>query len=417
MPAGQAGSRPHGHALSLWFSRTLENMRTARRYIAREIYRSTAVMLVALVGLFLLFALIDGLDKVGERLSLIDLFSLQALDMPNYLYELLPIGLLIGAILALAGLAQRNELTILRASGVSGLHLLAALWLITTPMMLGAYVLSEYITPAADLRGSEARLRFFGRTDGGRLASGYWFKETDAQDGTRIINIRRLTGRGGVEDIELFEFSADDALTTVVRAGTGQFDKGTLVLHDLTETRIDPAYALALADASVPGQPVSQLVHLDTRTISTSLTPERLMARVLTPERMAISDLLDYISYLNENQLQSERQKIALWRKLAYPFTLLVMITIAAPIGFMQTRRGGVGLKVFLGIILGVGFFMLNQLALNAGMLADWPPWSTALVPNLLGLFLALSVLLLMEHHHQISLWIRQRRLQYMVSR
>src|SRR5690606_20898301 len=112
--------------------------------------------------------------------------------------------------------------------------------------------------------------------------------------------------------------------------------------------------------------------------------------------------------YLKNNQLQADRQEVALWRKIAYPFTLLVMVTIAAPIGFMQTRRGGIGLKVFTGIILGVGFFMLNQLALNAGMLGDWPPWATALVPSLAGQALALLVLLGMEHRHPLSLWLRQ---------
>ncbi|MGB7484504.1 LPS export ABC transporter permease LptG [Castellaniella ginsengisoli] len=387
-------------------------MRTARRYIAREIYRSTAVVLVALVGLFLFFALIEGLDKVGQRLTLLNLFYLQALDIPNHLYELLPIGLLIGAVLALAGLAQRNELTILRASGVSGLRLLAALWLLTTPLVLGAFVLSEFITPAAELRGSESRLALMGRTDGGRLSSGYWFKEADDQGGTRIINIGQLTGKGHVDDVVLYEFAADHTLRATVQATDGQFEQGRLVLRDLTETRIHPQSAAALADARIPAAPISELVHLDERSVPTSLTPERLIARILTPERMAISDLLDYIRYLKNNQLQADRQEVALWRKIAYPFTLLVMVTIAAPIGFMQTRRGGIGLKVFTGIILGVGFFMLNQLALNAGMLGDWPPWATALVPSLAGQALALLVLLGMEHRHPLSLWLRQRRLQ-----
>lgn len=387
-------------------------MRTARRYIAREIYRSTAVVLVALVGLFMFFALIEGLDKVGQRLTLLNLFYLQALDVPNHLYELLPIGLLIGAVLALAGLAQRNELTILRASGVSGMRLLGALWLITIPLVMGAFILSEFITPAAELHGSESRLALLGRTDGGRLSSGYWFKEADDQGGTRIINIGQLTGQGRVDDVVLYEFAADDTLRDVVQAADGQFEQGRLVLRDLTETRIHPQSASALADARIPAAPISELVHQDERSIPTSLTPERLIARILTPERMAISDLLDYIHYLKNNQLQTDRQEVALWRKIAYPFTLLVMITIAAPIGFMQTRRGGVGLKVFAGIILGVGFFMLNQLALNAGMLGDWPPWATALVPSLAGLAAALLALLGMEHRHPLSLWLRQRRLQ-----
>ena len=83
-------------------------MRIARRYIASEIYRSSAVVLLALIGLFSFFNLIDELDKLSASFGLSSLLYLQALSLPTQLYELLPIGLLIGAVLALAGLAQRN---------------------------------------------------------------------------------------------------------------------------------------------------------------------------------------------------------------------------------------------------------------------------------------------------------------------
>ncbi|HUH40667.1 MAG TPA: LptF/LptG family permease, partial [Castellaniella sp.] len=165
-----------------------------------------------------------------------------------------------------------------------------------------------------------------------------------------------------------------------------------------------------LANAQVLKRPLTTITHEARRSIATSLTAERLIARVLTPERMSIADLTDYIAYLQKNHLQTDRQVVALWRKIAYPFTLLVMMTIAAPIGFMQTRRGGVGPKVFIGIILGVGFFMLNQLALNAGMLGDWPPWSTALVPSLLSLALALIAMAAMEHRHALARLIQRHR-------
>ncbi|MFA5662954.1 LPS export ABC transporter permease LptG [Castellaniella sp.] len=387
-------------------------MRTARRYIAREIYRSTLVVLVALVGLFMFFALIEGLDKVGKRLTLLDLFYLQLLDLPNHLYELLPIGLLIGTVLALAGLAQRNELTILRASGVSGLRLLGALWLIAVPLMLAALILSEYITPAAELQGSESRLMLLGRTDGGRMASGYWFKENDDQGHPRIINIRRLEGRGQVSGIELYEFGDHNTMRARIRARQGQFTGDRLRLQDLDVLQILPRSASALDEATAPASPLTTRSLQAEREIRTTLTPERLIARVLTPERMAISDLLDYIDYLEKNQLQSDRQEIALWRKLAYPFTLLVMVTIATPIAFIQSRRGGVGPKVFAGILIGVLFFMINQLALNAGMLGNWPPWATALVPDLFALAAALAILLGMENRHSLALWWRNHRLR-----
>jgi lipopolysaccharide export system permease protein len=384
-------------------------MRTARRYLALEIYRSSAVMLIALVGLFTFFALIEDLDNVNEKFTLLNLFYIQALSLPTRLYDLLPIGLLIGAILALAGLAQRNELVILRVSGVSGLRLLAMLWVATVPLVIGAYVLSEYITPAAELKTSEANILFHGEADGGRLSSGYWFKESDGKQGTRIINIAQLKTGGNVANITLYEFNQGQELSRFSTAAKGHFQSGSLTLSDITQTTIDAGSVQALAQATRPDAPLTRIEKVPSRTLKTTLTAERLVARVLTPERMSLSDLVDYIDYLKANGLQTDRQVVAFWRKLAYPFTLFVMITIAAPISFMQTRRGGVGGKVFAGILLGVGFFMLNQLALNLGMLSRWAPWVTALVPNLGALAIALGALLLMENRHRLQNFNRTR--------
>ena len=385
-------------------------MRTARRYLAQEIYRSSAVMLIALVGLFSFFAVIEDLDSVGPRFTLANLFYLQLLSLPARTYELLPIALLIGAVLALAGLAQRNELVILRVSGVSGMKLLASLWILTLPLVGGAFLLSEFITPAAELKSSEASMMLLGRAQGGRMQSGYWFRESDQSDGIRIINISELKGGGEVAGVAIYEFRKGQELATVSYAATGRFEGNNLVLSDLIETRIDPTATTALITGRRTEKPMTLESSLPERTLQTTLTQERLIARVLTPERMAMTDLADYIDYLKSNQLQTERQVVALWRKAAYPFTLLVMITIAAPIGFMQTRRGGVGGKVFAGILLGVGFFMLNQLALNIGMLGQWPPWLTALLPSIGGLVLALSSLLILENQHRIFRLVRGRR-------
>lgn len=384
-------------------------MRTARRYLAREIYRSCTVVLLALLGLFTFFALIDELDALGENFTLVSLMYLQALALPTRLYDLLPIGLLIGAILALAGLAQRNELVILRVSGVSGMKLLRLLWVATLPLVAVALLLSEYVTPMAEIKSGEANLLLRGRAEGGRMASGYWFREPTADGGMRILNVKTLLSSGNVQNVTMYEFKKGQQLTTLSRAKTGTFADGKLILENVVENRIGEQALSSLADAKVPDVPMSSVHKVDRRELDTTLTPERLLARVLMPERMSMLTLLDYIDYLSANQLQADRQVVALWRKLAYPFTLLVMMTIAAPIGFMQTRRGGVGAKVFIGILLGVAFFMVNQLALNVGMLSRWPPWLTALGPNLAAVLLALGALLVMESRHSLSRLIQAR--------
>lgn len=378
-------------------------MRTARRYLAREIFRSTSVVVIALLGLFTFFTLVDELDTVGEKFPLTALFYLQMLSMPTRLYDLLPIGLLIGAILALAGLAQRNELVILRVSGISGMGLIRMLWTIAIPIIAGALLLSEFLTPYAETKSSEANLLLRGRVEGGVLATGYWFKEPTSSGGMRVINIGKLQASGNVLNLRIFEYSDGVTLVSMSQAESGRFVDGNLVMKNVVENKIAPSAKNALADARINDEPLMAVKRLPESVVETTLTAERLVARILTPERMSLLALRDYIDYLNKNQLQSDRQVVAVWRKLAYPFTLIVMLTIAAPISFMQTRRGGVGAKVFIGILMGTGFFMINQLALNVGLLYKWPPIVTALMPNILAMLIALSCVWLMENRNALA--------------
>ena len=372
-------------------------MSTARNYIAKELYRSTLVVMLALIGLFSFFTLVEQLDAVSERLPLTALLYIELLALPTRTYELLPIGLLIGAVLALAGLAHRNELVILRVSGVSAIKLLGMLWMACVPIIAIAVVLSEYITPAAEIRYSEANLTLRGKVEGGRLASGYWFREPTDQGGSRVLNIGELLSSGEVANLTIYDLGPDNRLQQLSQADRGTFEDGRLRLFNVRDNQIAPDALDALSDGLPPKQPIMVVNRQDTRLLDTTLTPGRVVARIATPEKMSLATLWDYISYLQSNDLDATRQVVAVWRKLAYPFTLLVMLTIAAPIAFMQTRRGGMGAKVFAGILAGTLFFMMGQLTLNMGLLYQWQPIITALLPNVLAFIVALVILVAME--------------------
>jgi len=282
-------------------------MRIAQRYLALEIYRFSAVVLLALVGLFTFFAFIGELDSVGIRLALTDLLYLQLLALPAQVYELLPIAVLIGAILALAGLAQRHELVILRVSGVGGFKLLGMLWILALPIMLVAYILSEIIMPPTEIQSGAATLKLMGRVGSGRMHSGYWFKETDAAGHDRILNIGALRFGGNVADITLYEFGPRQELLRFSRSPQGWFDNGQLILDAPVQTTITLHAASDLGSAQIPGAPMTNVEHLTRRTLETNLSAQRLIARALPPERMSIPDLLDDIAYLKRNHLQTSR--------------------------------------------------------------------------------------------------------------
>ena len=372
-------------------------MSTARNYIAKELYRATLVVMFALIGLFSFFTLVDQLDAVNERLPLSSLLYIEFLGLPTRTYELLPIGVLIGAVLALAGLAQRNELVVLRVSGVSATRLLGMLWAACIPIIALAIVLSEYVTPAAEVRYSEANLMLRGKVEGGRLISGYWFREPMDAGGSRILNIGELLGSGEVARLKIYEIGPNNRLQRFSEADRAVFENDELKLFNVRDNAITDNALSALSEGQASTQPIMVVSREASRTLQTTLTPARLVARIATPEKMSLLTLWDYIGYLEANDLDATRQVVAIWRKLAYPFTLLVMLTIAAPIAYMQTRRGGIGTKVFAGILTGTLFFMVGQLTLNMGLLYQWHPVVTALMPNILAFVLALGILLAME--------------------
>ncbi|KGF31407.1 LPS export ABC transporter permease LptG [Oligella urethralis] len=376
-------------------------MKTARRYIASEIYRSTIAVTLVLVGLFMFFDMIENLDNLNERFTFGSLLLLQLMQIPTRLYDLLPIALLIGAIIALAGLAQRNELVVLRVSGISSRRLLGMLWMGTIPIMVFALLLSEGVTPYAESKTGQLNLQLLGKSSGARMNSGYWFREPTDNGALRVINISRISSEREVENIRIYIFDAEGKFKELIHAQRGLFQHQELQLTQAKLIRTDFDLETALMDPTAPLTPLSTQTMLDSYTISTSLTQARLLASELQPDRMSIMGLLDYIQYLEDNHLQSNRQVVALWRKGVYPFTLLVMITLAAPISFMQTRKGGAGLKVFGGILIGVVFFMINQLALNLGMLNNLPPWLTALAPNTIALVIASLALYLIERKNR----------------
>jgi lipopolysaccharide export system permease protein len=112
---------------------------------------------------------------------------------------------------------------------------------------------------------------------------------------------------------------------------------------------------------------------------------------LLNPERMNTVDLFQYIQHLNENGQSSQRFEIEFWRKLFYPISCLVMISLALPFGYLHFRSGNITSHVFMGVLAGISFFLLNNVFGYVGNLNNWSPWVAAATPGLLYSALSLG--------------------------
>src|SRR5690606_24893566 len=125
------------------------------------------------------------------------------------------------------------------------------------------------------------------------------------------------------------------------------------------------------------------------------LTPEVLGVLMVSPEHMPFAKLWTYIRHLRDNNQNADRFEIALWKKLIYPFAVLVMIALALPFGFTHDRMGGASARIFMGVMRWVGFHLLNGMLSYLCVINAWVRFLGALTPSLI--FLAAAAVLLRD--------------------
>lgn len=351
------------------------------RHLAREIYGSTGMVLLAFLGLFGFFDFVNELDSIGKRgYELHDALIYVLLLVPGRIYELLPIAVLIGTLYALTTLARHSELTVMRVSGLSTGRMLKILAAIGSVFVLLTFVMGEYVAPPAERAAQQFRLQATRSTVSQELRSGLWVK-----DGNLFINVRTLTPDQVMEGVRIYEFDQDQGLRSIGEAARGEYagaDKGWR-LENVSQTLFGPE-----------GTRVQTLPEFSWHS---DLTPEVLSVLMVVPERMSVTTLYTYARHLSENRQKAGRYEIALWKKLVYPLAALVMIGLALPFAYTHDRMGGVSVKVFGGIMIGIGFHLLNGLASNLGVINSWSPPVAALLPSGLFLLAAAGMLLWVE--------------------
>jgi len=359
-------------------------MRTVRRLFYVDIVSAVAFVALAFLSLSYFIDFVDQLADVGNSgyTSLhAALYSL--LLLPGHFYEIAPIAVLIGAIYTLSRMAQSSEFTILRTGGLGpgrALSLLATLGL-----MFGVltYLVGDYVAPLSERQASQLLAHYKGGMKLGR--SGAWLKDhASTPEGERSysVNVASAAANAVLQDIRIFEFDADNRLLRRIAAGSGKVQpNATWALKDVQITHWINTEGKAQA-------PEEKFAAYDW---PSSLSAGVVAAAVLPVSTMSTVDLFRYIGHLSDNEQAAQSHQIQFWKRALYPFACLVMMGLALPFAYLHARAGGVSLKVFGGIMLGISFVLLNNVSGHLGLLRNWTPWIVAATPSALYLLMSLA--------------------------
>lgn len=359
-------------------------MNTVRRMVYGEVISAVAFTTLAFLALFSFIDFVEELRWVNtagpEGYQVRHALAFVGTLAVSSLYELLPITVLIGSVFVMARMAQNSEFTVLRTSGLDpwrALRTMLGLGLIFT---LVTFAIGDFLVPLADRAGQFLRARYLREITVGQ--TGAWLREKQPASAF-WVNVGTLQSDGSMGRIRIIEYNPDGHLISITQAARGEFAGAQAwTLQDVKRTE----FSEKLGDNNR-----ATIVQLATYNWPTSLTSEMAAVALLKPDRMPIIDLLQFMRHLDANDQASQRYAIEFWRKVFYPLSCLVMVVLALPFAYLHFRTTGISTYVFIGVMTGISFFLLNNLFGHFGNLRNWWPWLAAAAPGLIYSVLSLS--------------------------
>ena len=357
-------------------------------YVLRSVLFGTLATLAIVLGLALILLFLDEVDKINAAYTLPKAVLFVVLMLPGYMLEFFPLATLIGSLVALGALAAGNEITAMRSMGLSLARLSVPVLLAGVLLGLTGMLIGETLGPWGQSEARLMRAQALGQTLSLQGSEGLWVREkrNDAIGGERFVHIELVTPGGEVRGVRVFEFAADGALQEAMRFAQAKPFEAGWSAEQVASNRFSAENITSTLEAQ--------------RFLASLVQPNVLNVLAVIPQYMSLGELWRYAKFLDKNNLKSETYWLAWWSKLLAPFSVIAMLLLALPFSLATRRAGGAGVRLVIGIMLGMGVFVLSRLLTQGSLLAGMSPMFAAMLPPLVMMAVAIWFLRRSEGRH-----------------
>ena len=346
-------------------------------------------------GVFFVFLMIIGFINVIEQLrrgasvdaSFAQVLTLALLSVPQSIYDILPLIMIISAISLFLGLARSSEMVVTRAAGRSAMRALWAPLLVTVLLGLVAISIMNPIVAATQrqfemredaLRGNSSTLAIG--------ATGLWLRQGN-ETGQTVIRAASADLSGTkLEDVTFLTFAPLGGPIRRIEADQAVLLEGAWQLRNAKDW---PLGTTAIAEA--------QATLHESLSILSSLTADQIRDSFGSPSSIPIWELPAFIDRLKTAGFSAQRHQVWLQRELALPLFLVSMVMIGAAFTLRHQRGGRTGLMVLYAILLSFTIYFLRNFAQIMGENGQLPAVLAAWAPPLAAIGLSMGMLL----HHE----------------
>ena len=346
------------------------------RLVAMSVLGSLLMVWLVLAGFDATTQLMTQLKHVGKHGYTVGNAVVYVLvTFPRRAYEMFGNAALIGGLLGLGGLAGTGELTALRAAGMSRMRIAGSAVGVVAVLIVGVVILGETAAPWGDQQAQAMQLRMKSGNIGMGTDSGLWARDGDSIINARGTSLQHKDGVGTVQlsDVRVFTFAKDGQITRFQWAKNAVHDGHGWVLKNVSNTTLDANGTHSTVIASEPWK--------------SSLNPQVLAQSVVLPQYLSMRDLHRNINYLEANGQSPGSYAVAFWGRVLYPLNVLLLVLCTMPFAFGALRSGGLGKRMFIGILLALAWYFLQQAIVNFGTVYGLSP----LIANLLPAFLLVT--------------------------
>jgi len=355
-------------------------------YVLTEQARSLGVALAVISALVMLIDFVEISRGLGSDVDLsgLRILGLMLLKSPSVIIQLLPFVFLFGTLAAFVGLNRRSELVAMRAAGVSA-------WRFVLPAAGAALIFGVITVTALGPLASSAdglfqreRQRLSGSARGGAEVQAIWLREGDQARQMVIRAEKQDRANARLLDVSFFIYTTDPE-------GRREFSE-----------RLDAASASLragkwrLTDA-VGAQTGQRAVRYATLDLPSSLADEEAFERFARPQSTPFWSLPGQIRRIEDAGFSSTAYRLRLQQQLAIPLMFAAMSILAAAFSLRLMRLGDMARMAASAVVLGFGFFFVNQFtsALASGEVI--PPFLAAWLPAVLTALAAFTLLFYTE--------------------
>ena len=358
-------------------------MRILRWLLLKAFIRILLLCTAAFISIYLLIDFFEKIDKFIDRNALPwDYFTYFFNSIPTIFVQILPLAILTTMVLTLGGLSRTNEITAMRACGISLLRIIQPLMSLALILSLLLLLLNEFVIPWSskqlnyllEVKLSKNKQLQLTRNE-------IWYRSKN-----RIISIAVANPhKKQLQGITIFTFNNQQKIKKRQDTPIAEFDKGKWQTPTLVEHIFDTASGELI-----------ETNKLNNVTLDLNRSPNDFSVQKDLRNELNYWQLATLVKKIEGEGYDATHQRVDMQNRLAQPLTCLIMGFLGIPFALQRGRNSNMAMGIGLSLGIGVAYFILQSMVTAFGYANAIPPlvaaWSANFIFLLLGIWLLLNI-------------------------